>query len=148
MLVSNSLVECSIANPTLTAYAVNPNATVGISCLQGMSGPPGAGLFQATVGPIAAGATGIVDTIPLSVGQSVRWYLSVVDGISNLCRTSDVSAILSFNGPSHVHYALNGDRIQYGVHVNYSVGTMKLQIENLHANPLNVSLVRIIIVEL
>lgn len=149
------ILECSMANaraeaytsaPAAVAYTHAPNATA-YTCIQGIAGPPGAGMFQTTVGPVATNTTHIIDSTLLTMGQAVRWYLSVIDVTANLCRTSDVSAVLSINGPSHVHYALNGDRILYGVHVTYTNGIMNLAIENLHTNSLSVSLVRLLITE-
>lgn len=113
---------------------------------QGPMGLPGDGFQQITTGPISVNAIAVIDAIEeLELGHAVRWFLTVVDAAAGLCRTSDVSAVITSNGASHTHYAISGDRILYKIIVDYSTGLIELKLENLHTNQVMISVVRILI---
>jgi len=135
--------ERRIANDQ-TEYRVVREAVQGPAGTPGAPGADGIGdLHEIHVGPIASGNAHVIDSIAIADYRSCKWVVTVTDPTAMLYRMSEVMAIHNGDTPTHTHYGMIGDSVQYGVEITINNGYFRLSVENRHANSIHVSAIRL-----
>jgi hypothetical protein len=111
-------------------------------------GPPGAdGLsgvaIQIDAPALPINTTGVIDKVALALIRSVKWLITVRDGIASKYKYLEVGAV--HNGVIASYYTVGhvGDSILIITNVIIVGGYMELQIMNNTINPLTISVIRI-----
>ena len=110
----------------------------------GPSGPPGTELAQTVAGPIAVGATQVIDAVSVLAYSAVHWILVVKDLVANRYMHLQVSAVKSPSQPEpkHARSAVLADKLNVTETVTFDGLNIVLSITNNHTNPVYVSFVR------
>jgi len=130
-----------------TRVEVVEEITVKVEVFRGPSGADGkdgAGITENKI-TIASAATGVADSIPIALGPSARWHLTITDNVTGDQTQSEIWAGNDGTLVGHTRYGIFsiGGVVPHTVAVVIIAASMELQVTNTGGNTITSRAVRI-----